>query len=61
MLLHCTDGGGKIDSSDFSGSAVLGLYNGGASDGLFGDIGAFRIRMLEDSSSLIDSDDWRLC
>jgi hypothetical protein len=61
MLLRCIDGGGKIDSSVSPGSAVIGLYDGGGPGGLLGDIGAFRICVLEDPSSLIDSDDWRLC
>jgi hypothetical protein len=54
MLLRCTDDGGRIDNPD---SAGLGSYDGGASDGLLGDIGALRICSLEDPSSLMDSDD----
>jgi hypothetical protein len=61
MLLRCTDGGGRIGGSDLLDSVVLGLYDGGASDGVIGDIGAFLICTLEDPSSLIDSDDCRLC
>jgi hypothetical protein len=60
-LLRCIDDGGRTDSSVLYGSVVLGLYDGGASDGLLGDIGAFRICTLEDPSSLMDSDDCQLC
>jgi hypothetical protein len=59
MLLCCTDDGGRIGKFGPPGS--VGLYDGGASDGVIGDIGAFRICMPEDPSSLIDSDDCRLC
>jgi hypothetical protein len=57
MLLRCIDDGRRTGRFVVLGSAVLGLYDGGASDGLTGDTGVFRICMLADPSSLMDSDD----
>jgi hypothetical protein len=61
MLLRCTDGGGRTDNRCPLGSAVLGLYDGGASDSASGDTGEFLMCTLPGSSSWMDADDCRLC